>query len=94
MTRRNPLTVILLAIVVLLVANVLLSRAMPRLALGGWIADVIVIAAIGYIIGAIALSRGLRLPSLPRRRRVRVVRRDPSKDASDFIKQFEKRTKR
>jgi hypothetical protein len=94
MTRRSPLTIILIAIAVLLVVNVLLSRAMPHMALSGWIADVLVVGAIGYIVGAIALSRGFRLPSLPRRRRVRVVRRDPSKDASDFIKQFEKRRKR
>jgi len=93
-TRRNPLITILLAIVVLLVVNVLLSRFMPLLELGGWIAGIIVLGVFGYIVGTIAMSRGFRLPSLPKRRRVRVVRRDPTKDASDFIKQFEKRTKR
>jgi len=35
-----------------------------------------------------------RVPSFPRRRRMRVVQpRDPAQAASDFIRQFEKRTK-
>ena len=99
MTRRSPLFTIVLAIVVLLVVDVLLTRFWPRVALRGWVPDLIVIVVVGYVIGAILVRNGarfpsLRLPSLPRRRRMRVVKRDPTKAASDFIKQFEDRTKR
>jgi hypothetical protein len=99
MTRRSPLFTIILAIVVLLVVDVLLTRFWPRVALRGWLPDLIVIAVVGYVVGAILIRIGarfpaLRFPSLPRRRRMRVVKRDPTQAASDFIKQFEERTKR
>jgi hypothetical protein len=98
-TRRNPLLTIVLAIVVLLVVDVLLTRFWPRVPLRGWLPDLIVIGVVGYVIGAILIRNGarfpaLKFPSLPRRRRMRVVKRDPTQAASDFIKQFEERSKR
>ena len=95
MTRRNPLLTIALAIAILIVLDVVLSRFWPRASLRGWAGDIIVVAVIGYIVGSILIRNGVRLPSLPKRRRMRVVKRDdPSKAASDFIKQFEERRKR
>jgi nitrogen fixation protein len=97
MLRRNPVLTVILAIVLFLVVGTVLSRYVPRAAVPAWVAAVIVIAVIGYIVGAILVRNGVRLPalpSLPKRRRMRVVKRDPSKAASDFIKQFEERTKR
>ena len=97
MTRRGPIATILLAIAIIVVADVLLSRYTPHVAVGGLVATIVVVAVAAYIVGSIAMSRGVRLPTVPkvrRRPRLRVVERDPAKAASDFIKQFEQRSKR
>jgi hypothetical protein len=97
MTRRGPVATVLLAIAVIIIADLLLARFTPHVAVGSVIATIVVVAVLAYMVGTIAASRGLRLPSVPRpapRRRLHVVERDPSKAASDFIRQFEQRSKR
>jgi hypothetical protein len=97
MTRSNALLAVVAAIVVLIVVDELIARYWSLIPASGVVSEVIVAAAVVYMVVAIATSGRirLRLPSLPKRRRMRVVKpRDPSRAAADFIKQFEDRTRR
>jgi hypothetical protein len=96
MTRPNLVLAVILAIVVLVAVDELIARYWPLIPNSGIVSEVIVIAAVAYIVVAIATSGRirLRLPALPKRRRMRVVKRDPSRAAADFIKQFEDRANR
>jgi hypothetical protein len=96
MTRPNAVLAVILAVVVLVVVDELIARYWTLIPSSGVVSEVIVIAAVAYIVIAIATSGRirLRLPSLPKRRRMRVVKRDPSRAAADFIKQFEDRANR
>jgi hypothetical protein len=97
MTRSNALLAVVAAIVVLIVVDELIARYWSLIPASGVVSEVIVAAAVVYMVIAIATSGRirLRLPSLPKRRRMRVVKpRDPSQAAADFIKQFEDRTRR
>ncbi|HTD35764.1 MAG TPA: hypothetical protein VK665_19095 [Candidatus Elarobacter sp.] len=96
MTRPHAILAVIAAIVVLVVVDELIARYWGSIPNSGVVSEVIVIAAVAYIVIAIATSGRirLRLPSLPKRRRLRVVKRDPSRAAADFIKQFEDRANR
>ena len=91
--RPNPLLFVIAAIVVLIVADSLLSRWWSAVPANTWVTLAIVGAVVAYMVIMIA-SRGAVRFSLPKRRRMRVVKRDPSAAAADFIKQFEDRAKR
>jgi hypothetical protein len=73
---------------------VLVSRYWDRIPHSGWISTAVVFAVLGYMVVTIASRGRFRWPSLPRRRRMRVVRREPSSSAADFIRQFEDRNRR
>jgi hypothetical protein len=96
MTRPNAVLAVILAIVVVVALDELIVRYWSSIPNSGLVSGAIVIAAVAYIVIAIATSGRirLRLPSLPKRRRMRVVKRDPSRAAADFIKQFEDRANR
>jgi hypothetical protein len=96
MTRPNAVLAVILAIVVVVAVDELIVRYWASIPKSGVVSEVIVIAAVAYIVVAIATSGRIRFrfPSLPKRRRMRVVKRDPSRAAADFIKQFEDRTNR
>lgn len=97
MTRPNLLLAVIVAIVAVIVADQLLARYWSLIPASGIVSQVIALAAVAYIVVAIVTSGRIRfpsLPSLPKRRRLRVVKRDPSQAAADFIKQFEDRAKR
>ena len=95
MTRPNPLLAVIVAIVVLVVADQLIARYWSSIPASGLVSEIIVLVVLVYVIGAILAQGRVRFPSLPKRRRMRVVNpRDPSKAAADFIKQFEDRAKR
>ncbi len=93
--RRLVLVIILAGIAALYVADVLLARYWRYVPQNTWVSAALVFAMLAYIVAMILSGgRGLRLPSLPKRRRLRVVKRDPSSAAADFIKQFEDRSRR
>jgi len=97
MRRPNTLLAVVVAIVLLIIADELITRYWTRIPSSGLVSEVIVFAALAYVIAAILSHGRLRFPSLslPKRRRMRVVKqRDPSQAAADFIKQFEDRAKR
>jgi hypothetical protein len=95
MIRPNPLIAVLVALVVLVVVDELIARYWSLIPASGLVSEIIVVVAVIYIVAAILTSGRIRFPSLPKRRRMRVVkRRDPSQAAADFIKQFEGRAKR
>lgn len=93
--RKWLIAVVLGAIVVLYAADVLLGRYWRYVPANGWVSGAVAFALLGYIALMIATGgRGMRLPSRPRRRPLRVVKRDPSSAAADFIRQFEDRPRR
>lgn len=97
MRRPNPLLAVIVAIVLLVIADQLITRYWTSIPSSGLVSEVIVFAALAYVIAAILSHGRLRIPSfsLPKRRRMRIVKpRDPSRAAADFIKQFEDRAKR
>ncbi|HEY0394802.1 MAG TPA: hypothetical protein VGD01_09965 [Candidatus Elarobacter sp.] len=94
MINQRLLVTLIVAIVALLLLDALVSRYWQYLPNNGWVSTAVVFGVLGYMIVTIASRGRLRLPSLPRRRRMRVVRRDPTASAADFIRQFEDRTKR
>jgi hypothetical protein len=75
------------------VLDVFVTRYWDRIPHTGWISTAVIFGVLAYIVGAVALRGRFRLPALPRRRRVRVVR-GPSSSAEDFIRQFEDRNRR
>lgn len=77
----------------LIVLDVLVSRYWDRVPHNGWISTAVIFGVLAYIVAAVALRGRFRLPALPRRRRMRVVR-GPSSSAEDFIRQFEDRNRR
>jgi hypothetical protein len=91
---QRALIVVIVAFVVLLVADTLITRYWPLVPGNTAISAVVIFAVLAYIVAAIAARGSLRFPGLPKRRRMRVVKRDPSQAASDFIRQFEDRSKR
>lgn len=95
--RQSPLVLIGILIVIIIAVNLLLSFGMPHVSFAPWVADAIVIAVVAYVVGTIVTRNRrrwrLRMPAFRRRPRMRVVQRDPSKAASDFIRQFEDRSK-
>lgn len=97
MMRPHPLLAVLVAIVVLVVVDELIARYWSLVPSSGLVSEIVVLAVVAYVVVAILTSGRIRfpsLPSLPKRRRMRVVRSDPSQAAADFIKQFEDRAKR
>ncbi|HEX3464768.1 MAG TPA: hypothetical protein VHS78_12045 [Candidatus Elarobacter sp.] len=95
MTRSNQLLAVIAAIVVLVIADQLIARYWSSIPASGLVSQIIVAVVLVYILGALLAQGRIRFPSLPKRRRMRVVKpRDPSKAAADFIKQFEDRAKR
>ncbi len=94
MTRPNAILAVIAAIVVLVVVDELIARYWVLIPNSGVVSEAIVAAAVAYIVIAIATSGRIRFPALPKRRRMRVVKRDPSRAAADFIKQFEDRAGR
>ena len=95
MIRRNTLLVVIAAIVAIVVVDELVVRYWTLIPASGLVSEIIVLVAVVYIVAAILTSGRIRFPSLPKRRRMHVVKqRDPSKAAADFIKQFEDRTNR
>ncbi|MBV8750377.1 MAG: hypothetical protein JO103_11750 [Candidatus Eremiobacteraeota bacterium] len=96
MMQSRLLVTVIVAIVVLIVVDSLLSRYWTMMPGNALVSAVVVFAVVAYVVLAITLRGRLqfRVPSFPRRRRMRVVQpRDPAQAASDFIKQFEKRAK-
>ena len=91
---------IVIAILVVVVAIVLVDAAVARLGplihANEMVSSVIAFGLLAYIVVMIAARGRIRVPSMPRRkpRRLRVVKRDPSSAAADFIKQFEDRSRR
>ena len=97
MIRSNGLLAVIVAIVALVIADQLITRYWTSIPSSGLVSEVIVFAALAYVVAAILSHGRLRIPSLslPKRRRMHVVKeRDPSQAAADFIKQFEDRAKR
>jgi hypothetical protein len=96
MTRPNAVIAVIVALVVAVALDELIVRYWSSIPKSEIVSEAIVAAAVAYIVIAIATSGRirLRLPSLPKRRRMRVVKRDPSRAAADFIKQFEDRANR
>ncbi len=88
---------IVIAILVVVVAIVLVDIAVARLGplvhTNETVSAVIAFGLLAYILVMIATRGRIRVPSLPRRRKLRAVKRDPSA-AADFIKQFEDRSRR
>ena len=92
---KRLVVVILAAIVGIYVLDLLLARYGGPLRSNVWVAGTIAFGLLGYIIVMIATRGRIRLPSPPRRRRrLHVVKRDPTTAAADFIKQFEDRSRR
>ncbi len=91
---KRLIAVILAAVVAVYVLDLLLARYGGPLRANVWVAGAIAFGLLAYIIGMIATRGRIRLPSLPRRRPLRVVKRDPSAAAADFIKRFEDRSRR
>ena len=94
MINQRLLITLIIAIVALLLLDTLVSRYWHYLPNNGWVSAAVVFGVLAYMIVTIASRGRFRLPSLPQRRRMRVVRRDPSTSAADFIRKFEDRTKR
>lgn len=96
MITQRALVAVIIAFVALLVLDTLITRYWHLVPGNAWISAAVIFAVLAYIVVAI-LARGalrFRVPSLPKRRKLRVVQRDPSRAAADFIEQFERRTKR
>ena len=94
MINQRVLIALIVAFVAVLVLDTLVSRYWDQIPHGGWISAAIVFGVLAYIIVTVAARGRFRVPAFPRRRRMRVVRRDPSSAAADFIRQFEDRGKR
>lgn len=94
--RKLLIVAILGGVVALYVADMLLGRYWRYVPANAWVSGVVAFGLLGYIVVMVATGGRLRLrlPSRPRRRPLRVVKRDPSTSAADFIRRFEERNRR